>query len=159
MNLSHRDELLVQRHLDGALSPTDAAAFAARLAAEPALREGHAAANAMRGAFAAAREGAMRPRAGFKAAVLAAVRQLPTRLQLEQADIAARTVRFCRRLLLAAALLGSIGFAVSAGLLGGGAPTMQASPDEMQREIDRLEAVVRAGGQAGGVEKSAPRVR
>lgn len=145
MNLSNRDELLVQRHLDGELSPTDAAAFAVRLDAEPTLREGLALARALRGAFVAAREGAVRPRAGFKAAVLGAVRKLPTRLQLEQADVADRTMSLCRRLLLAAMLLGGIGFAVGAGLFGGAeANTMQASPGEIQRELDRLEAVVRS---------------
>jgi anti-sigma factor RsiW len=145
MNLSHRDELLVQRHLDGELSPSDAVAFAARLEIEPALRDCHAAASALRSGFCAAREGMLRPRPGFKAAVLSAVRQLPSRLQLEQADLANRTVVFCRRLLLAAVLLGSIAFAFNIGLFGGpAAKTLQADPNAVQHEIDRLERIVRS---------------
>ena len=144
MNLSHQDEMLVLRHLDGELSPMDAALLVARLDAEPALRECHAAAASLRGAFVMAREGAPRPRAGFAAGVLNAVRQLPTRLQLEQADVAERIVGICRRLFLAAVLLGGIAFAVGADLFDNDASRpLQASPDEIQQELDRLEGIVR----------------
>ena len=166
MNLPHRDELSIQRALDGELSPIDAAAFAARLESEPALREGHAAARALRGAFVVAREVALRPRQGasrlgsprpgFKAAVLAAVRQLPSRLQIEQADTIQHTVTLCRRLLLAAVLLGSVAFAVGSGLLGVAATkSLQASPGEAQRELDRLEEIVRGSG----LNKTNPQAR
>lgn len=146
MKLSHHDELLLQRHLDGELEPTAAAAFQARLAAEPDLAAAAAAARGLRSGFAAARAGAARPSAGFTAGVLAATRRLPSRQQLEQADVAAGAVAFCRRLLLAAAVLAGLGLAWQAGLVGGAEPvTLQAAPGDVQRVIEELDARLQSG--------------
>lgn len=151
MNVSQRDQQLVQRHLDGELAPTERDAFHARLAAEPELRACVEAAQGMRGLFAAARSESFRPRAGFRAAVLDAVRQLPSRLQLEQADLAARSVAFCRRLLLAAAVLGGIGLALGSGVLGhSDSATLQADPASVQSEVERLRELVRRLPQQPG---------
>lgn len=147
MNLSHPDELLLQRHLDGELEPTAAAAFQARLVAEPALRQRRDEALAVRAAFAAAASTAVRrPRADFVAGVLAAVRQLPTRLQLQQADVLTGAFTFCRRLLLAAAVLAALGLLWGSGLLvDGGGKSLQASPDDVRHEIERLDAMLQHG--------------
>lgn len=102
----------------------------------------------MRGMFAAAATAsARRPRADFTAGVLAAARQLPTRQQLQQADEVGSAMVFCRRLLFAAALLGALGLLWRSGLIavGHGADTLQAAPDDVRHEIDRLDALLRSG--------------
>ena len=144
MSISHQDQLLLQRHLDGELDTAAATAFGARLAAEPELARAAADAAALRRGFAAARRSTLRPSPSFTAGVLAAVRQLPSRQQLEQADVAASAGRLCRRLLLAAALLAGLGFAWQAGLVGRSEPaTLQAAPDpgEVLRVIQELDAM------------------
>jgi anti-sigma factor RsiW len=146
MKLSHQDELLLQRHLDGELDPAAAAAFHARLAAEPALARALDDARALRTGFLAGREFAMRPPASFTAAVLAAARGLPGREQLQRMDLAASGIRICRRLLVAAAVVAGIGLLWQAGLVRLGTPAvLQASPGEMQRVIDELDAVHNSG--------------
>src|SRR5262245_31148604 len=95
MKLSHQDELLLQRHLDGELDPAAAAAFRARLAAEPALARVHDDERSLRTGFLAGREFAMRPPASFTAGVLAAARQLPGREQLQRMDVSASAIRVC----------------------------------------------------------------
>lgn len=149
MTLSHHDELLLQRHLDGELDAAAASALAARLAAEPDLAQAAAAARSLRAGFALARAATMRPSASFPAKVLAATRQLPDRLRLEQAERAAGAVGLCRRLLLAAAILAGLGLLWHSGLVRDSQPTMlQAAPGEMQREIDLLDAKLESGAIA-----------
>jgi anti-sigma factor RsiW len=145
MSLSSADELLVQRHVDGELAPAAAAAFAARLAAEPVLRQRVESLPALR-------------TGDFAGKVMAAVRQLPSRQQLEQAGAAGGAAMFCRRLLLAAALLAGLGLAWGLGLCDGGAPQeLHATPDEMQRELDRLDGILLGGGvDSGAPGSSAP---
>ena len=102
MSMSH-DERTMQRYVDGELSESDAAAFAARLLREPALRAEVAALEAL-----AARMTPAAPLAApsdFTANVLTAVRRLPERAQLEQAEVTASAVRLCVRVLVAAGLL------------------------------------------------------
>jgi anti-sigma factor RsiW len=158
MSLSSADELLVQRHVDGELAPAAAAAFAARLAAEPVLRQRVESLQALRTGFLAGRERGPRPGADFAGKVMAAVRQLPSRQQLEQAGAAGGAAMFCRRLLLAAALLAGLGLAWGLGLCDGGAPQeLHATPDEMQRELDRLDGILLGGGvDSGAPGSSAP---
>jgi anti-sigma factor RsiW len=150
--MSSHDERQLQRYLDGALDPAAAAAFAARLQGDDALRQRHDEAVAMRGLFtAAAAATPRRPRADFTAGVLAAARQLPTRQQLQQADEVGAAMAFCRRLLFAAALLGALGLLWRSGLatigatIGHGADTLQAAPDDVRQEIDRLDALLHSG--------------
>lgn len=146
--MSSHDERQLQRYLDGALDPAAAAAFAARLQGDAALRQRHDEAVAMRGLFtAAAAATPRRPRADFTAGVLAAARQLPTRQQLQQADEVGSAMAFCRRLLFAAALLGALGLLWRSGLatIGHGADTLQAAPDDVRQEIDRLDALLQSG--------------
>lgn len=146
MKLSHHDELLLQRHLDSALDATASAAFAARLASEPELASAAVAARAMRVGFTAARTMTMRPPASFTASVVLAARQLPTRQLLEQADLAASAIGWCRRILLAAGILAGIGLLWQSGLMRNEAPpTMQADPADVQHEIERLDALLQAG--------------
>lgn len=143
MSLSHRDELQLQRYLDGELPPDDAAAFAARLAAEPEVRRRHDEARTLRTAFAAARGEGRRASAGFTANVLAAARRLPAREELQQLDVAAGGMTFCRRILLAAAALAALGLLWRSGLVADrGQDMLQATPDEVQREVERLDAVI-----------------
>lgn len=145
--MSSHDERQLQRYLDGALDPAAAAAFAARLQGDAALRQRHDEAVAMRSLFTAAAATPRRPRADFTAGVLAAARQLPTRQQLQQADEVGAAMAFCRRLLFAAALLGALGLLWRSGLatIGHGADTLQAAPDDVRQEIDRLDALLRSG--------------
>ncbi|MBL8752694.1 MAG: hypothetical protein JNK15_05285 [Planctomycetes bacterium] len=146
MNLPHRDQLQLQRFLDDRLGPTERAAFAARIAAEPSLQDALAAERTLRGGFRAAAAQARAPSASFAASVLAKARQLPSRVELEQADIAAGGVGLIRRLLLAAGVVVGIGLVYAAGLGERESAHLQAVPaaDE-QAEIDRLDQLLRSG--------------
>jgi anti-sigma factor RsiW len=159
MKLSTADQLLLQRHLDGELEAAADAAFRARLAAEPELADAATSARALRVGFAAARATTMRPPATFAAAVVAASRRLPTRHMLEQADVTAGAIAMCRRLLLAALVLGALGLLWHSGLVRDESPaTMQASPADVQREIERLDAELGAhGGSPGAPAGRSPR--
>jgi hypothetical protein len=142
MTLSHDDRMLLQRHLDGALDRGASAAFAARATAEPELAQALEAERALRIGFAAARGEARRAPATFTANVLAAVRRLPSRELLEQQDVAAHAVRLCRRLLLAAAVIAGLGLVWQSGLVHTpAAAPLQASPGDVLREIERLDAL------------------
>lgn len=144
MTLTHADQLQLQRYLDGELSAVGAAAFAARLQAEPELAAAAAAATPLREAFASARRTAPAAPRGFAASVAAATRQLPSRLALENLDAAAGIRRMCQRVLLAAAVVLVASLAVRAGWIatGFGAP-LQASPDEVARELQELDSKIR----------------
>ena len=156
MSFSREDQEL-QRYIDGELPAEDAAAFAARMLQDAGLRERVEAAEALRGGFAAA-DGcaAVGAPAGLTANVLAEVRRLPSRDQLRQIDVAAGAVQLCRRLLLAAAVLLGVGFAVYVGLFDGqGSRTLEAAPEqEIERQMERLDALILGGfeqsGRAGG---------
>jgi hypothetical protein len=89
--------------------------------------------------------------AGFTAKVLAATRRLPDRQALERADIGEGIARFCRRLLVAAAIVVGLGFLWHSGILDGGilhggrAGTLEAAPEEIQEELQRLDALIESG--------------
>ncbi|MBL9077362.1 MAG: hypothetical protein JNL08_07660 [Planctomycetes bacterium] len=155
------DDLTLQRFLDGALDATAANAFRARLAGEPELRRRLAQAQQVRAGFVAARDDAPRAPAGFAAGVLAAVRRLPDRVQLEQLERQQeqgdRIVRLCRRLLVAAAALFAVGLVWHSGLFDSRSDRLEAAPDEIRCEMERLDAKVRAGLGAGGSERPAER--
>jgi anti-sigma factor RsiW len=146
MTITHDDELLLQRHLDGQLDAGAEAALRARLAAEPGLAARAAALRSLRELLRAARGPERRPSAGFTAGLLAEVRKLPARRELEQAELVHGGIVWCRRILLAAAVLFACGLAWRSGLLRHeAAGPMQADPAVVQREIERLEAALRAG--------------
>jgi len=146
MSLSHHDELLLQRHLDGELDAAAAATLRERLAAEPALARAEAGARALRELRRSSPSAERRPSAGFTAGLLHAVRQLPSRQLLEQADLVASGVAWCRRILLAAAVIAGLGLVWQSGLVQReAAGVMQADPADVQQVIERLDAELRAG--------------
>ncbi|MCC7398497.1 MAG: hypothetical protein IT455_15610 [Planctomycetes bacterium] len=136
------EDLLLQRYLDGELDAAARAACDARLLTEPQLRQRLDSLRGFAAGFAAMRAEGRRAPAGFTAAVVAAARRLPSRQELQQADVTAGAVAFCRRLLLAAAILtvGALGFHF--GLFRHQPSTLQATPDEVQQEMDRLDSLV-----------------
>lgn len=147
MKLTHDDELLLHRFLDGEMDSAQAVAFEARLAAEPRLRRGLEDASALRAGFAAAHGGGPAPRAGFTAGVLAAARCLPSRQQLKRDEVAADLVRACRRVLIAAAVLFGLSLVWHAGLVNSRrSDTLQAVDSrEVKQEMDRLDALIVSG--------------
>lgn len=157
MNFPASDDRLLHRFLDGVMGADEAAACRARLQAEPRLRQQLQALQQLRVAFTEARQPATVAPAGFTTGVLAAARRLPSR---DDADLDGAwgeggqqgLLRLCRRLLLAAAVLFGLGLLTQAGLFGDGrADTLQAAPGDVQREMDRLDAVPLPGaaGEAG----------
>ncbi|MBL8727435.1 MAG: hypothetical protein JNM25_03320 [Planctomycetes bacterium] len=159
MNPSRDDLQNLHRFLDGELDAAAAAAFRTRLAAAPDLRRQLAAERALRDGFVAARGGVVAAPTGFTADVLAAVRRLPSRDQLEQQEVADRVVRLCRRLLLAAAVLFGVGLVWHGGLFDAQTDKLEAAPDEIHREMERLDALIlegaldRGGPDRGGSER------
>ncbi|MFK7741783.1 MAG: hypothetical protein AB8H80_15800 [Planctomycetota bacterium] len=148
-----REQIEVQRYLDNELSESEAAAFAARMLVDGALRERVAAQRSqpLQQAFAAEVEsgaaGFGAP-SGFAAGVLAEVRAMPSRQQLLQQEAAASlsdgAMRTCRRLLLAALLLCAAGLAWHAGLLdAGGSGRVEAGPAETERLLEELDERIR----------------
>jgi len=160
VKLTTADSLSLQRYLDREMSTEQAEAFRRRLAAEPALRAAAAEREAIADGFALARQDVRRAPAGFASAVLAEVRQLPARVQLEAAATAAVVLRVCRRVLIAAAVLAGVALAVQAGLFETGlGEQLQAAPDEVQAEMQRLDELAK-GLDAPLVEQRAePRRR
>lgn len=146
-HIPNRDHLLLQRFLDAQMDPAARAAFASRLAAEPELQQAAEAARALRAGFVAAQTLAVRPPSPtFVADVMAAVQRLPAREQLERADVAASAIRLCRRILLAAAILAVMGGIWYSGLVRPtAAPAVQADSSEVQREVERLDALLEGG--------------
>lgn len=149
MKFSTADERILQRFLDGELAPEEAAAYAARLAAEPDLQRHFAAKKAMRSVLVSAgRVVGPAPTAGFTAGVLAATRRLPSRHEMEQSEVSAGLVRFCQRLVIAAAVLLCLGLLWHSGLFDrSGSDRLQAAPEdiEVEREMQRLDALINAG--------------
>jgi len=147
MSFSKTDQQL-QRYLDGQLSESEAAAFAARMLSDGGLRQQVETMERVRAGFASeagtAKAGVMRAPAGFTASVMAEVRRLPSREQLQQNDIAEATVRLCRRLLLAAALLLGLGLGWHSGLLSpnGSDRIEAATPEQVDAEMQRLDDLI-----------------
>ena len=154
MKLTHADEVLLHRVLDGEMDSAQAVAFEARLAAEPRLRSCCEDARVLRAGFAAAHAGGPAPRAGFTAGVLAAARSLPSRQQLKRDEVVADLVRNCRRVLIAAAALFVISLAWHAGLVNSRhSDTLQAAPkQEVEQEMKRLDALIDALTRSGALE-------
>jgi hypothetical protein len=142
-DLSRGDERLLDRFLDGTLSPGEVASCQRRLEGEPLLRAALRDRTRLRRGFAAGRGTAFAAPAGFAARVVAAARRLPPAADdPESADV----VRFCRRVLLAAAIVVAATLLWHSGLFASpGDGTLQAAPDEIDRVIDALDAKIRAG--------------
>jgi anti-sigma factor RsiW len=144
--LSSADERLLHRYHDGESSPDEAAAVRARLDAEPRLSRRLQELRGVSSLFAAGREQRIVAPAGFTAGVLAAARHLPFDARVREADDDAGVVRLCRRLLIAAAIVFGLGLVWQGGLLAvGGDDTLQAAPDDVQREMERLDALIESG--------------
>ena len=153
MNISHDDRQNLDRLLDGELPPERAAALRARLAAEPALRTAFEERQRLRGAFASAAStrGFAAP-AGFTASVLAATRGLPARREIEEREVADHIVRVCRRVLIAAAVVVGLGIVWQSGLWRRDHDSrLQAAPNEVEQEMNRLDALIGAD-EAGGTK-------
>lgn len=146
-----REQRSIQRYLDGELPAAEAGEFSRRLLAEPALREQVRAAETLRAGFVAGRERVVAAPTDFTARLMAEVRRQPSRQQLQEADLAGAAVRTCQRLLLAAVLCAAAGLAWHFGLFDRGRQnTLQAAPDEVQREIQRLDAILLRTDDAAG---------
>lgn len=157
MSLSREDQQ-IQRYVDGQLSESDAAAFAARMLSDGGLRQRVEALEQVQAGFASvldANDAKLAP-AGFTAAVMSEVRRLPGRDQLQHMDVAEGTLRWCKRLLLAAALLCGLGLAWHSGLLSStGSSKVEAAPGDVEREMDRLDKLAMDALKSGSSE--APR--
>ncbi len=147
-DLVRGDQQLLQRLLDGELSPEATATLEARLLAEPALRAGLERERGLRAGFVAGRPTAMAAPAGFAAGVMAAVRRQPSRRELVAEQAAVDLGQMCRRILIAAAILIAVGLAWHSGLFAGRAhDQLQAAPDEIRHEMERLDALIQAQPQ------------
>lgn len=148
MNLTSNDRRLLQKYRDGEMTESEAAGFRARVEAEPALRRGLTELDELSRGFAAGRERVFASPAGFTASLLAEVRQLPDRIQMQQAEISGAALVLCRRVLIAAAILFGIGLCWQAGLFPDGrSDRLEAAPTEVEREMERLDEIVRSWGR------------
>jgi anti-sigma factor RsiW len=144
MSFSKSDQEL-QRYVDGQLSESEAATFAARMLSDNTLRQRvEALGHAQAGFAAAADAGLTRAPAGFTANVISEVRRLPSREQLQQNDVAEMTMRLCRRLLIAAAMLLGLGLGWQSGLFNsnGSGQIEAATPVEVESEMQRLDDLI-----------------
>jgi hypothetical protein len=151
-SISNHDLRLLYRSLDGALPPAEDHLLQQRLVREPALSVALERLRVERQGFAAAAGQRLSgPSAGFAAKVLAAVRQLPARDALQAERMAGVLVQTCRRLLVAAAVLLALGLAWQVGVFGPRGPqTLEAAPADLQRTMDRLDAMIREGALQPG---------
>lgn len=157
--LSDQDLRLLHRSLDGALQPAEVLLLQERLVRESALSAALERLRAERQLFAAAASQRLPgPSAGFAAKVLGAVRKLPARDALQAERMADALVTTCRRLLVAAAVLFALGLAWQVGVFGPQGPqTLEAAPADLQRTLDRLDAMIQQGALEPGQPGSAGR--
>ena len=116
--LQKNDELLVARYVDGEMPDAARRDFEQRLRSEAALERAVAAAREHSALLRATAERPVAAPAGFASSVLDSVRRMPSREELvrltEHEASIDETLRFARRILMAAVLL--FGFAVLFGL-------------------------------------------
>lgn len=144
MTLSQRDQILLQRYFDREMTDVEAARFRARIGEEPALRAALDELTDLRSGFAAGRAACFAAPAGFTAGVLAEVRQLPGRLELEQTERTGQALVLCRRVLLAAAILFGLGLCWHAGLFAGDRTSNLEAGEAAQQELDKLDEFARS---------------
>jgi anti-sigma factor RsiW len=152
--LSPADEKMLHRFVDGELSGAVLADCQQRLAAEPALRQRLHDLQGLRECFAAGRREQVLAPAGFTADLMAAIR----RRTLEQSwrrEEENRLVPLCRRLLLAAAVLVGLAALWLSGIVRDQSPrNLEAAPDVVQREMQRLDRLIQAEeAQSGPTEE------
>lgn len=146
--LNEREMRVVARYVDGELAGEESAAIERRLVQDPDLRAAVDELREFRGLFAAERDVAPpRPTAGFRDRVLGEVQRLPTADELRATETS-RVVEFeafCRRLMVAAALLIAVGVLAFAGFVhSGDTGELEASETEVRQEMERLDALIRA---------------
>jgi anti-sigma factor RsiW len=144
----------VSRYVDGEMGRDEAAAFEARLRDARDLREQVDAARGLRELFEperrAARSASMRPHvpsARLRERVFAETVRGPALVREDEAVEVARI--WGQRVLFAAAALVLVALAGAAWTLGSvGTGQLEASPAELQRTLDEIDARVRAGAEA-----------
>lgn len=83
--------------------------------------------------------------AGFTASVLGAARRLPDRRELQELEVGGSIVRVCRQILIAAAVVVGLGALWHLGLFRGGHDSrLEAGPNEVQKEMERLDSLIDA---------------
>ncbi len=146
---SQREALLLQRLMDGQLDGSDRRAAEAQVASDPVLQARLQQDQQVRGFFAAARRERLAAPAGFAGEVAAAVvRQglvpgmdLRAEREIEQ---------YCRRLLVAAAVVVAGAALWASGLFGGGADKrLEAAPDAVLRAMQQLDAGIQDQQSSG----------
>lgn len=137
---SQREALFLQRLMDGQLDEAARRAAEAQVASDPVLQARLQQDQQVRGFFAAARRERIAAPAGFAAEVAAAVHRqglvpgmdLRTEREIE---------RFCRRLLVAAAVVVAGAAIWASGLFGKGPDKrLEAAPDAVMRAMQQLDA-------------------
>jgi anti-sigma factor RsiW len=146
--VTRSEQLLIQRLLDGELPEAEAAALRERLKSEPALRRLMAEQRGVTRWFEAVRNETTRPdagpaphsaapggpRDGFSTRVLEAIRSP------DATAAASASVRFARRIALAAAFLMAVSVLWALALSDrGSGRTLDASPDEVRQAVERVE--------------------
>lgn len=136
---SQRETLLLQRLLDGQLDDAARRAAEAQVASDPVLQARLQQDRQVRGLFAAVRRHGVDAPAGFAAEVVAAVRRqgLAPGMDLR----AEREIeRFCRRLLVAAAVVVAGAALWASGLFGKGPDKrLEAAPDLVLKAMQQLD--------------------
>ena len=139
----------VQRFVDGEMAIDERAGFERRLAVEDDLRAAVDELSSLRTCFEAERAAPVpRPSAAFEARVLAEIRRAPLSRE-GGADSVSEL--WARRAVVAAVFVFGIGLLVYAGLLKQvDTGRLEASPAEIQREIERLDArILRSAVEPG----------
>ena len=141
--LREADLLACARYVDDEFDAVQRDQFEQRMAAEPALRAHVEELQGMRGMFRAEPAPAVQPSLGFQARVLDEIRRLPTGEQLASVDRAGgiEFESYCRKFLVAAALIIGIGVLVFAGLLRqADSGELEATPEAIRAEMEQLDS-------------------
>lgn len=158
------DGRLVYRYLDGEMTAEELERFRVRIEREPDLRSALKDAEELRSWFRPGRaEPGFAAAAGFSERVLAEVRRLPSREDLIRAGALdpaeeRQLIGLSHRLLAAAVVLAGLFAALASGLFfPPETDRLEASPDEIRTEMDRLDALIRDEGAGGRPEESGGR--
>ena len=145
------------RYVDGEMSADERHSFQQRLAREPGLQKSLREMKEVRAWFHRSRhQPLIPPTPGFTGSVIAAARRLPTRDELLAQDIhehcyESELVTYARRISLAAGVVfGLCLFLFGTLRVQSDATRLEASPDRVRLEMERLDRAIRA--EAAGVE-------